>query len=221
MQSLTKDDLQFCVRRLPADVRDQVVKHQIMMAGGYIRSRILGELPNDIDLFSSTKDHAKLCAQSLAQGRKAKLIETDNAFTVAKHGTIPVQYIHRWNFSNPEHCVESFDFTIAQAAIWCQGLEGGKPCFRSLCSDRFYADLAAKRLVYTCPVREEEAGGSMLRVCKFLRRGFNISPESLGKVMARMAVKIEYGHHDAPHVSNVLTGLLREVDPLLVDHELG
>ena len=39
--------------------------------------------------------------------------------------------------------------------------------------DEFYPDLAARRLVYTAPVRDEEAGGSLLRVRKFIERKDN------------------------------------------------
>ena len=43
-----------------------------------------------------------------------------------------------------------------------------------LCNIRFYPDLAARRLVYTSPLRNEDAGGSILRVLKFYQRGYRI-----------------------------------------------
>ena len=93
----------------------------------------------------------------------------------------PVQFIHRWTFDNAHALIASFDFTIAQSAIW---FENGE--WQSITTPSFYDDLQDKRLVYTFPDREEEPGGSLLRVLKFLRRGYDISPENLAKVIARL-----------------------------------
>ena len=95
--------------------------------------------------------------------------------------------------------------------------------YHSHISDSFYIDLAARRLVYTNPVREEEAGGSFMRVLKFIKRGYNIQPGSLGQVLARIYRKIDWesvAHRDKIDneitVGHVITRLLRQVDPLRV-----
>jgi hypothetical protein len=124
----------------------------------------------------------------------------------------------------PEPLVESFDFTVCQAALWFNKRENQ---WESMIGDRFYPDLAARRLVYTYPQREEEAGGSMMRVRKFLARGWNIQADSLGGVMARVAMKVQWDRLAGVDrqglelsreraAAEVITGLLYEVDPLLV-----
>lgn len=214
MTTLSPYDLYWCWRRLPFAVRDAMKAHgpKLVVAGGYIRACIANEDVNDIDFFSPSKDIAQTIAESLKKDRK--IIETDNAFTVIGHA-FPLQFIHRWTFEKPADVIPSFDFTVARAAFWHDGEN-----FVSMCDDSFYADLAAKRLVYCSPVREEEAGGSMLRVLKFYQRGYRIPLDSLGAVMARMAMKLRWDEiegRDAAdteaRAATVLTALLVEVDP--------
>lgn len=220
MSTLSKYDLHFAVNRLPKVVLEAMKKQGtgMVVAGGYIRSIISGEKVADVDIFSPTKDLAQLIASQMASGKGARLIETDNAYTVLGYG-FPIQFIHRWTFGRPEEVVPSFDFTIARAAFWYDGNE-----WQSLCDESFYQDLAAKRLVYCAPQRNEDAGGSLLRVLKFYQRGYRIPLGSLGAVLGRMIADVpEEKFTDRKgmakevwegQIGHVLTGLLREVDPL-------
>jgi hypothetical protein len=216
------------VRGLPKPLKD-ILKAEganVFVAGGYIRSCISREKINDIDVFSPSKEKAIELANRLSPAGK-KPHETDNALTI-KVGLHIVQFIHRWTFEKPEDCIASFDFTIAKAAIWWS-TEDSK--WHSACADGFYPDLAGKRLVYCYPIRNEDAGGSLLRVLKFYQAGFRIPLDSLGGVIARLmeGVKEEalppaeasnVGWHEAA-VAKVITGLLREVDPLIDPDAIG
>jgi hypothetical protein len=216
---LTPHDAFWCVKRLPKCVFDLLQKQpgKVTVAGGYIRSCIAQEPVNDIDLLTPSKAEAETYAKAIAED--SRLHESDNAYTVIRPRGPVIQFIHRWTFERPEAVVPSFDFTIARAALWFDG--GDKKRWRTLCDPRFYADLAAKRLVYCSPVREEEAGGSLLRVLKFYQRGYRIPLDSLGAVMARMAMACRFESIPPEELrgdgelrwAKVLTGLLREVDP--------
>lgn len=218
MTELNIHDLTWAVRRLPSHVRELLKKHgtgfgNIFLAGGYLRAVIAGERISDLDLFAPSKDASELCAKKLGIITGRKVHETPNAYTVFTR-PIVTQFIHRWTFATPADALASFDFTIAQAAIWWNG----RWC--SARSDRFYQDLAAHRLVYTSPARNEDAGGSMLRVLKFYQRGYRIPLDSLGAVVARLAMGVQGLRFSAVEqneawLSKVLTGLLREVDPLI------
>lgn len=214
-------DLQWCLRRCPDPVLDLIKKYPnaLFAAGGFIRSCITNEHVSDIDLFTPSKEQARDLAQELASASTSgKIHETDNAFTVKGFRT-PIQFIHRWVFTKPEDALESFDFTIAMAAFWYDKTLGWQSC----CGDRFYQDLAAKRLIYRSPIRNEDAGGSMLRVLKFYQRGYRIPLDSLGAVIARLNSGIKWddlpihltGGNRECAVARVITGLLREVDPLI------
>lgn len=215
-------DMAFVVRRLPKDVRKLLSDNpgRLFLGGGFIRALIAGETPNDIDLFGESKDFLIGLARSLEASRGAettRLHITKNAVTVISQGRLTIQFITRWVFDNPKDCVASFDFTVCQAAVWRKGASLGDP-WQSARAPRFYEDLAARRLVYTSPRRDEEAGGSLLRVIKYIRRGYVIQTDSLASVIARLTAKLDTQRlpvSDEPSISMVLNGFLQEVDPLM------
>lgn len=211
---ILKEDIKRCVNRLPKKLFNLMKerKETIFLAGGYIRSCISNEPINDIDLFVSSKDQAELYINLLADD--FVIYRTEYAFTIL--GKKPnIQIIHKWTYAKPEDILPSFDFTIAKSVIWYDGEN-----WIGLCDDRFYMDLAAKRLVYTSPKRIEEVGGSMLRVLKFYQRGYRIPLDSLGAVISRLITGINedkllgiIGDTLEEKQSRVITSLLYEVDP--------
>lgn len=262
MRQLDPHDLSWALRILPRELKVLMEEagERIVLGGGFLRSSVSGERPNDIDLFCKSPEDAFHYATLLA-GLKNILV-TDNAYSIRKVGGFFVQFIHRWTYETPAQILDSFDFTVACSAVWfekwCDHKDSVMPmtqqggsfiCTRcnlmwlknfepitdfgkwtSLIDDNFYSDLAAKRLVYRSPQRNEDAGGSMLRVLKFYQKGFRIPLDSLGAVIARMADAVDLkcievlpdfdtpsdlGKTTEERWAKVLTGLLREVDPLI------
>jgi hypothetical protein len=198
---------------------------KLFLAGGFVRATIAGEKVSDIDLFGVSKDDLLRIAKDLTLERKGRFFSTDNAITVLSPPRFAVQFITRWLFAVPEQLVTSFDFTVCQAAIWAEQLdstiENGESKkrykFHSLISDAFYPDLAARRLVYTFPVRDEDVGGSLLRVIKFVKKGYNVQAPTLAGVIARVVSNLGFKSTDNEKWrAKVITGLLREVDPLTI-----
>lgn len=217
---LTANDLRYVVERLPRDIRQLLTEHpgKLFVGGGFIRSTVAGEVPSDIDLFGPDAKVLDSIAAILASRREGvKTHKSKNAITLLTPNRLPVQFITRWTFNNAEELVASFDFTVCQAAIWRSGNQSNDAWASSI-GEGFYIDLAGRRLVYTSPAREEEAGGSMLRVLKFVKRGYSIQVSSLGAVMARMAAKLRDSSLATSEsgVAQVFAGMLREVDPLMV-----
>lgn len=220
MAELTDNDLRYVVTRLPKDIRQLLTEHhgKLFVGGGFIRATIAGEEPSDIDLFGPDKALLDSIAEILKSRREgSRLHRSKNAITLVTPNRMPIQFITRWTFDNAAELTASFDFTVCQAAVWRSGNQSNSE-WRSSIGERFYIDLAGRRLVYTSPVREEEAGGSMLRVLKYVKRGYSIQVTSLGAVIARLASALR----DSPlaqteaGTAQVLAGLLREVDPLTV-----
>lgn len=225
MRELMPRDIYWIGKRLPDCLWKllNTYRSSVFVAGGFIRSCIASEPINDIDVFTISIDRARQFANDIMRSVNGKLITTENAFTVLRDGPA-IQFIHRWFFEKPEECVASFDFTIASAAIWVGHSDHNRHAqLDSICDDDFYPDLAAKRLVYRSPIRNEDAGGSMLRMLKFYQRGYRAPLESVAAVMARMAAAIDggalIGLQQADNltkeqaIAKVFTGLLREVDP--------
>lgn len=200
------------VRRLPNALRLMMEAEagKVFIGGGYIRSCVSGEPVNDIDVFTTSAAESERLSKEIS----ADVHKAPNSYTLILDGT-HIQFIHRWGFTDPRVCIESFDFTVAKAIIW-YSLTDRK--WMTMCEPRFYGDLAAKRLVYTCPQRNEDAGGSLLRVLKFYQRGYRIPLDSLGAVVARIVQGIKPNQcniTDEKAVAKILTGLLREVDPAI------
>lgn len=216
---LTPNDLRYVVQRLPRDIRDLLSENpgKLFIGGGFIRATIAGEEPSDIDLFGDDVTFLRTVADLLKSRRSeaaamTKLYTTGNAITLLTPDRLPVQFITRWTFKNADDLVHSFDFTVCQAAIWRTGNKVNSP-WASAIGDGFYVDLAGRRLVYTNPIRDEEPGGSMLRVIKYVKRGYSIQVTSLGEVIARLTDKVRDSGFER---ARVISGLLRDVDPLLV-----
>lgn len=216
MATLRSDDLRRIVGLLPKDVLEIIKTEQVFLAGGYIRARVAGEIVSDIDLLVGSDKKAGELADKLCASRgDKKPWRTKNAFTITETGKTPVQFIKRWTFNEPQALIDSFDFTIAQACVWFDGTQ-----WKSLTSEHFYPDLASKRLRYTFPIRHEDAGGSILRVQKFIKRGYDIAPEELAKVIARLLSGVDNGskfwESGEEAKAKVITSLLRHVDPLTI-----
>jgi len=215
---LTRNDVRYVVQRLPKDIRDLLTQHagRLFVGGGFVRATIAGEEPSDIDLFGDDAGALRLIAEMFAKDRPdARVHKSDNAVTVITPNRLAVQFITRWTFARAVDLVSSFDFTVCQAAVWRDGKQS-KSKWCSSIGEGFYVDLAGRRLVYTNPVREEEAGGSMVRVLKYVKRGYSIQMTSLGQVIARLIAGIHPNRMAAEDNGLVISGLLREVDPLLV-----
>lgn len=204
-------DLKWAIQRTPSSLKNIMAEpywqNRIFIGGGFLRSIVANEHINDIDVFVSSKEDAELLACELCNDKK-DIIKTDNAYTIK--GKIVIQIIYRWVFDKPEDVSNSFDFTICCAVIFFD------KNFDSFCDDRFYIDLASKRLIYRCPVRNEDAGGSLLRVLKYYQKGYRIPLNSLGDVIARLVKDIDtnlVNLKDETEVGRIITGLLIEVDP--------
>jgi hypothetical protein len=179
-QQLSQFDLDRCVAAIPPELQELLKKHgsSLVVAGGFIRAIVAGEKPADIDVWTDSKQRSQDASEQLAGN---VLVHTSpRAYTVRRETAIPVQFIHQWTFANPESLLSSFDFTIAQAALWWDGEK-----WATLASTLFYADVEARRLTYLAPIRTEAVAGSLFRVFKFYKRGYSISLEDFAAVMAR------------------------------------
>lgn len=202
---LDKHDLYWAVTKLPKNLKELMTtpnwKNLIYVGGGYLRASISGEKINDIDVFTNSKHNAELIAYKLAD-KKEDVIVTGNTYTV--RGRVPIQIIHRWVFDKPEDVSNSFDFTI------CCGVIFYNDKWDSFCDDRFYTDLSSKRLIYRSPVRNEDAGGSLLRVLKYYSKGYRIPINDLSKVLSRIVAALPTSYSD---LTSEIESLLKEVDP--------
>lgn len=241
MSELTYHDLQFALQRAPWGLLHTMRKPQwenkIFVGGGFLRSVVAGEPVNDVDVFVTSRQSATDLAKELNKvpphaawtPRDYGIIETENAITLTKIKPT-IQIIHRWVFDRPQDVANSFDFTVCCAVFWWGEKEiidgNGQPdkraTWQSFCDNRFYSDVASKRLIYRSPKRNEDAGGSLLRVLKYYQKGYRIPVDSLAAVIGRLmasykpnldSIGLPPKTLDEAHVAKIVCGLLREVDP--------
>lgn len=214
---LNRQDVVDCIEKLPIKVRRLIEENGegIILAGGYIRAIIQREEIKDIDLFVKGKITARIFAQQMAVDKYDifDYIETDNAITV-KNLSIPVQFVYNRIYANPLDIIKSFDFTVCQAMIW---YDQESSLWLSQCSDSFYPDLEAKRITYLSPIRDEDAGGSMLRVLKYYKKGYTIPLNSLGAVLSRLFISVQKRNDgivkDEKEIAKSISGFLFQADP--------
>ena len=201
-------DMNYCIRRLPKIVRETMKTEgsKLLLGGGFVRSCITREEVNDIDLFVDSYETEDRIIK-LLKTSKDRLYITRNATTILRESGVPIQIIHRWMYKAPEDLIYDFDFSICCAVIWYSDEQPS-----GVVHGRYYQDLAAKRLVYMQPTREEEAGGSILRVLKYYRKGYTITLDSFGSVIAKMMSNVDM-KKTGVELEKVITGLLVEVDP--------
>lgn len=202
------EDIQRVVSRLPPQVRKAVEKrgYGTFVAGGFVRAVIAGERPSDIDIFVASATEAQMLRDELVGD--GSCFESDFAYSMWVQGQ-KVQVIHKWTFQSHGQLLSAFDFSVARAVVWCEteGVWNGEV------SHRFYSDLAARRLQYMLGTAHREgieSGGTLLRMVKYLRRGYSISPENLTTVVLHAVVNGDPVDDDA---YTQLVGMLREVDP--------
>jgi hypothetical protein len=173
MQELRNTDVIRVLGKLPANVRLFLEEHTAFLAGGFIRDTLAERAPHDIDIFGPL---AELEDFRMDMGG---VQYTKFATTYTPLAGLPVQLVTGFSYWNPTDLLLRFNFTVNQAAIW---YEDGTWC--SLCSDRFYEDLAAERLVYGGRQQRETAAHSLMKVVSLVNNGWAIDVEELMKVTA-------------------------------------
>jgi hypothetical protein len=202
-------DVKRVVKLLPKELRDILQKTPgLVVAGGLVRAAVSGDRVSDIDVFAPNLTVARAAATLYEKQIEVdtRQIETPNAITVlAEDKRKAVQFITRWTFDDPTRLIYSFDFSIARAAVWWE--KGGNQ-WASACDSRFYVDLAARRLVFMKP-EDNTAGGTLLRVQKFVRLGYRISAFQMAAVVMNLARQA--GAEE--RVLHKTERLIKEVDP--------
>lgn len=155
-----------------------MLKFDAFIAGGAVTSAFSSTRINDFDLFFQNK--TSLDAAIAEVPMDDKTVVTDSALSVILDG-------HRVQFikvvtGTPEEVIDTFDFTVCQAAYsWRQGFMFGREFMKHLAQRRLVFNIAAKYPI--C---------SLYRARKFIRRGFHFSGIEAIKLGLRIqALEIE------------------------------
>lgn len=138
------------------------------IAGGCLRSFLVGEKPKDIDIFSNNPEKV---ISYLSENDKFKKAFGNDFFQNFKYNNLTYQVIKKYTYETPQDTIDSFDFTIISAAFYKDEL---------VLHDRFYLDNAQKRLVVN---KLPFPLSSMKRSLKYVSRGYAMCPVNLSKIL--------------------------------------
>lgn len=138
------------------------------IAGGALRSFLMGEHVKDLDIFSNDPD-AVLSAFKSDDTFKAGF-NNDFIANFYKDG-ICYQVIKKYKYATPKETIDSFDFTIICAAICKEGV---------VADERFYIDNAQRRLVVKSLPKPLS---TVKRGMKYSKRGYFMCPVGLAKIL--------------------------------------
>lgn len=216
MKSLNRKDVIRVIWSLPIEIKNIAKTDSVIVAGGFIRAIVAKEPISDIDLFGD-KETLEAIAGDRESENCCKIFRTDRSITLIDWLKHPIQLVIGFPHSDPVKLIESFDFTICQACVyWDKTNEK----WHSLCSDDFYFDLAAKRLHYT---EQGVPPASLLRVKKFIKKGYTISAQELAVIVAGIIKEIKWGKvqpTDYDRVKQLLIGIMNELDPNIAEWAL-
>jgi len=138
------------------------------IAGGAMRSWLVGDKVKDIDIFSNDPD-AVIAAFEASDNYKSGV---KNDF-IAHFYRDKVRYeiIRAYKFNSPQETIDNFDFTIICAAYGSSGL---------VVDERFYIDNAQKRLVVKSLPKPLS---TIKRGLKYSKRGYTMCPIGLSKIL--------------------------------------
>lgn len=138
------------------------------IAGGALRSYLVGDKVKDIDIFSANPE--KVLEAFRADNTFKAGFENEYIANFYKDG-LCYQVILKYKYSSPLETINNFDFTIIAAAINQDGI---------IVDERFYIDNAQKRLVVKSLPKPLS---SVKRAMKYCGRGYHMCPVGLAKIL--------------------------------------
>ena len=164
----------------------------IIVAGGCIRSMLLREWPQDIDIFFKNKEAFEEFKRQSDQDNKVTY-ETENSVVYKEHKidgkVVPLNLVKIAYYETPEKCIETFDFTISQFAL--------DKDQNIIATEGAILDLYGKRLVIdklTYPV------STIRRMIKFTKRGYYMCDGAIKSLFKDVVAKPELINVDVKYI---------------------
>ncbi|MFW9899666.1 MAG: hypothetical protein ACFFDY_00080 [Candidatus Thorarchaeota archaeon] len=185
------------LKGLPKELKEELYKNKAMIIGGAIRSIFTKEKINDYDIyFKEIKGlntmYSYISGASGASSQEVlnkdkkpkplfglkKFTKTSNAYSFYNKKTgLKIQLIRTFSGNDVNYIFGKFDFTVCMGAY-----DFEKNIF--IFGDRFFKDNTSKTLIIN--LGTEYPINTMLRVKKYLRKGYSIS----GIEMVKLALTI-------------------------------
>jgi len=141
------------------------------IAGGAMRSWLVGDRVKDIDIFSN--DPNAVVRAFNESDDFTKSIENDFIAHFYKDN-LRYEIIKKYKFASQKETIDNFDFTIICASFGADGI---------VCDERFYIDNAQRRLVVKALPKPLS---TIKRAIKYSGRGYAMCPIGLAKILRKI-----------------------------------
>jgi len=149
-------------------IYDSLPTKACWIAGGAMRSFLVGERLNDLDIFSSDPTATEKTFQADPSYKAG--FNNDFIANFYKDGFCH-QVIKKYTYPNQQATIEAFDFTIVCASVGPDGI---------VADERFYIDNTQRRLVVKSLPKPLS---TVKRAMKYTGRGYVMYPVSLAKIL--------------------------------------
>lgn len=141
------------------------------IAGGALRSWLVGDRVKDIDIFSANPKETLEAFKSSEAFKFGR--ENDFIAHFYKDG-LRYEIIKKYTFATQKETIDNFDFTIIAASYGPEGL---------IVDERFYVDNAQRRLVVKSLPKPLS---TIKRAIKYAGRGYAMCPVGLAKILKKI-----------------------------------
>lgn len=154
--------------RLKSIYDELPAKEHCWIAGGALRSFLVGDRVKDLDIFSKTPS---LIEAALCMDDRFKIGKVNEFIANFYKDGLCYQVIKKYPFTSQKETIDNFDFTCIAASIGPDGI---------VTDERFYIDNAQKRLVVKSLPRPLS---TVKRALKYSKRGYVMCPVGLAKIL--------------------------------------
>lgn len=190
MQELVREDLEAAVNNIPDYIKKLIINTPgLVVAGEFIRNSIFSK-PTNITLCGLDRSVMESAIRNIESFQKEgdHLIRSSSK-VILNSATFSID-IGRRSYHTLNDIINSFNFTIDQALIFLT--RGSKPFWKSLIGNRFYPDLAVRRIYYIPNVYNNylEVCNNVTKIQTLLRKGYVVSNETLTAVFTSLAERL-------------------------------
>jgi hypothetical protein len=172
-ETLTNSEIESVMDRVPSAVKGQLIRENVVLAGGVIRDTVAGLPIKDLDIFCHSREQAERLALEVSPFVKRTLF----AFSVDLG--IPVQYVFYKDFTDAKDLVSQFDFRACCAGIYYTRAFG----WSGVAVEGFHADCAGKLLTFMSQQKDEGKLTALGRALSFAKKGWTLSASQAADII--------------------------------------
>jgi hypothetical protein len=194
-EMLTTLEVYNVLRLIPAAVQAQLVREDVVVAGGAIRDTVTGLPVKDLDIFCHSEEQAGRLAAEVSPFVRHTLFAYSVALTCGhtrgsdeggfaeRPINIPVQYVFYKDFTTPEDLISQFDFRACCAGVYWTKVFG----WSGVAVEGFHADCNSRVLRFMSQVKDAGKLTALGRALSLAQKGWKLSTEEAAAIITHFS----------------------------------